>query len=114
MIEVILISADGGIDLSRWREVRRASAHLEPIEDFHETNPFTRVTKTVATPDSASVIADGLCIGQLFWDEGRLVSPLEFDEHRPRLEQVAQDVASQLAGAVSIVDDDDLNLKPRD
>ncbi len=113
MMDVIVLSAPGGIDLAVWRSVREGRADLRPIETFAEANPFTRTTRTIATPDSAAVVANGKIIGHLFWDEARLLTPLEFEERQPELEAVARAVALELGADVSIVDDDELEIKPR-
>lgn len=114
MMDVIVLSAPGGIDLALWRRVREGHGGLLPIETFSEVKPFTRATRTLLTPESAAVVAHGKVIGHLFWDESRLLTPLEFEERRTELESVARAVALSLGASVSIVDDDELEIKPRE
>jgi hypothetical protein len=114
MIEVIVIRADGGIDLARWRSLRTQHPNLRPIELFSERNPFTRQIRTVSTPDSAEVWVDGRCVGQFFWDDHRLLCPLDYDEHQQLLERLATELAQSLGATTSTVDDDELNVQPRD
>lgn len=94
MIDIIVIQADGGIDLARWRSLRTRHPNLRPLEQFSERNPFTREIRTIATPDSAGVWIDETCVGHFFWDERRLLCPLEYDVHQRLLERLAAELAA--------------------
>ena len=82
--------------------IRAHHAKLRPIETFPERNPFTRETRTISTPDSADVWIDGACVGPFFWDNFRLVCPLEFAEHRNSLQDVAIELATRLGATVEL------------
>jgi hypothetical protein len=93
VIDVVVIQADGGIDLARWHSLRTQHPNLRPLELFSERNPFTREIRPVATPNSAGVWVDGTCVGHFFWDERRVLCPLEYDEHQLLLEHLAAELA---------------------
>jgi hypothetical protein len=114
MIDVLVVNADAGINLLAWRDLRGQHPHLRPMEVFSERNPFTREARTVPTPDSAEIWVDAICIGQLYWDNARLLCPLEFPAHESALRLIVTEIAQRLGASVSIVDDDDLNIQARD
>jgi len=114
VIDVIVIQASGGIDLARWRSLRTQHPNLRPIELFSERNPFTREIRTEARPDSAEVWVDGTCVGHFFWDDSRLLCPLEYDEHQPLLQRVGAELAESLGATALTADDDELYIQARD
>jgi hypothetical protein len=114
VLDVIVIQAESGIDLARWRSLRALHPNLRPVEVFSERNPFTREIRTIATPDSAGVWVDGTCVGHFFWDASRLLCPLEYDEHQRLLERLAAELAESLGATARTTDDEELNIQPRD
>lgn len=113
MFDVIVISRPGGLDLEHWRRLRRRAPNLRSIEEFLERNPFTKQARLTSTPDSVEVIDGDTCVGQLFWDDARLLAPLELEDHTALLEAVAHEIAEQLEATVDIADSDDLEVGSR-